>query len=175
MALAGQVRLEAVLGDITRERVDAIVNAANRSLLGGGGVDGAIHRAAGPELLEACRPLGGCETGSAKPTPGFRLPARWVIHAVGPVWGGGDSGEPELLASCYRRSLEIADGLGARSVAFPAISTGVYGYPRDRAAQVAMATIRATTTKVELVKLVAFDPETHALYRELLSREAQAG
>jgi O-acetyl-ADP-ribose deacetylase (regulator of RNase III) len=175
LALAGRVRIEAVQGDITRLQVDAIVNAANGSLLGGGGVDGAIHRAAGPELVGACRPLGGCATGDAKPTPGFRLQARWVIHAVGPVWAGGDDGEPELLASCYRRSLEVAAELGARSVAFPAISTGIYGYPKDRAAQVAVATLRATPTQVELVKLVAFDPETHALYRALLEGEAQAG
>jgi O-acetyl-ADP-ribose deacetylase (regulator of RNase III) len=162
------MRLEAVKGDITAEPVDAIVNAANRSLLGGGGVDGAIHRAAGPKLLEACRPLGGCRTGDAKATPGFRLPARWVIHTVGPVWRGGHAGEAELLASCYRRSLEVADELGARSVAFPAISTGVYGYPAEEAATVAIDTIKATPTSVELVRLVAFDDRTLALYEARL-------
>ena len=161
-------RLEAIAGDITSEQVDAIVNAANSSLLGGGGVDGAIHRAAGPELTEACRKLGGCPTGDAKATPGFALPARWVIHAVGPVWEGGDKGEAELLASCYRRSLEVADELGARTVAFPAISTGVYGYPKEEAARIAVATIRSTPTRVELVRLVAFDDEMRSLYeREL--------
>jgi O-acetyl-ADP-ribose deacetylase (regulator of RNase III) len=164
------VRIEAVRGDITAERVDAIVNAANSSLLGGGGVDGAIHRAAGPELLEACRALGGCATGDAKATPGFRLPSRWVIHTVGPVHRGGTEGEAELLASCYRRSLEVADELGARSVAFPAISTGVYGYPRAEAATIAVDTLRSTPTAVELVRLVAFDAETLALYRERLER-----
>ena len=163
------MRLEAVKGDITAEDVDAIVNAANTSLLGGGGVDGAIHRAAGSELVEACRPLGGCKTGDAKATPGFRLPARWVIHTVGPVWRGGSAGEPELLASCYRRSLDVADELGARSVAFPAISTGVYGYPAEEAATIAVDTIRSATTSVELVKLVAFDDRTLALYEARLS------
>ena len=158
------MRLEAVKGDITAEEVDAIVNAANTSLLGGGGVDGAIHRAAGPELLEACRPLGGCATGDAKATPGFRLAARWVIHTVGPVWQGGHAGEAELLASCYRRSLEVADGLGARSVAFPAISTGVYAYPAEQAATIAVDTIRSVPTSVELVRLVAFDDGTLRLY-----------
>ena len=158
------MRLEAVKGDITAETVDAIVNAANESLLGGGGVDGAIHRAAGPELLEACRPLGGCPTGDAKATPGFRLAARWVIHTVGPVWRGGGAGEAELLASCYRRSLEVADELGARSVAFPAISTGVYGYPAEEAATIAVDTLRSATTSVELVRLVAFDDHTMRLY-----------
>ncbi len=163
------MRLEAVWGDITTEAVDAIVNAANTSLLGGGGVDGAIHRAAGPELLEACRALGGCETGDAKATPGYRLPARWVIHTVGPVWQGGASGEAALLASCYRRSLKVADELGARSIAFPAISTGVYGYPAEEAATVAVETIRSAPTPVELVRLIAFNEPTLRLYERSLS------
>jgi len=164
----GPVRIEAALGDITRERVDAVVNAANGSLLGGGGVDGAIHRAAGPELLEACRPLGGCPTGDAKATPGFRLSATWVIHAVGPVWHGGGRGEPGQLASCYLRALELADELGANSVAFPAISTGVYRFPRELAARTAVETLRAAPTGVELARLVAFDEETYRLYLQLL-------
>jgi O-acetyl-ADP-ribose deacetylase (regulator of RNase III) len=162
------VRVEAIKGDITTLAVDAIVNAANQSLLGGGGVDGAIHRAAGPELLEACRPLGGCPTGDAKATPGFRLPAKWVIHAVGPRWRGGSAGEAELLASCYRRSLAVADELGARTVAFPAISTGIYGYPAEDAATVAVEAVASARTEVETVTLVAFDDRTLELYRRLL-------
>jgi O-acetyl-ADP-ribose deacetylase (regulator of RNase III) len=157
-------------GDITALAVDAVVNAANSALLGGSGVNGAMHRAAGPELLAACQRLGGCPTGEAKATPGFRLPARWVIHAVGPVWAGGDRGEAELLASCYRRSLEVADELGAASVAFPAISTGIYGYPSAEAAAIAVATVCSTPTAVREIVLCAFDAETEALYRIELGR-----
>jgi O-acetyl-ADP-ribose deacetylase (regulator of RNase III) len=164
-----QVELLTWQGDITALVVDAIVNAANSSLLGGGGVDGAIHRAAGPDLVQACRPLGGCEPGDAKATPGFRLPARFVIHTVGPVWQGGDRGEPEVLASCYRRCLEVADELGLATLAFPAISTGIYGYPRRAAAEVAVATLRSHTTGVREATLVAFDAETFELYGSLLS------
>jgi O-acetyl-ADP-ribose deacetylase (regulator of RNase III) len=151
------VQLDVLVGDITTVRADAIVNAANTSLLGGGGVDGAIHRAAGPELLERCRSLGGCAVGDAVATPGFDLPARWVIHTVGPVWRGGHDGEPAALASCYRRSLARADEIGAHTVAFPAISTGVYGYPPALAAAVAVDAVRSTTTGVREVLLVCFD------------------
>lgn len=162
--------IEAVQGDICRERVDAVVNAANQALAGGGGVDGAIHRAAGAaELRRACAALGGCATGDAKVTPGFALPARWIIHAVGPRFRDGAHGEAALLASCYRRSLEVADELGAQSVAFPAISTGVYGYPPPEAARIAVETIRSTRTDVELVRLVAFDAATLRLYDDLLA------
>jgi O-acetyl-ADP-ribose deacetylase len=161
-------RLQAVLGDITVEKVDAVVNAANSRLAGGGGVDGAIHRAAGAaELRAACAELGGCQPGEAKATPGFGLPARWIIHTVGPVWSGGNRDEAEVLRSCYRRSLEVADALGARSVAFPAISTGVYGYPPDQAAMVAVHAVRHCDTAVDLVRLVAFDQATFDHYMEL--------
>lgn len=153
--------IEVVRGDITEQDVDAIVNAANSSLLGGGGVDGAIHRAGGPEILAESRLLGGCETGDAKATTGGRLPARYVIHTVGPVWRGGDAGEPELLASCHRRSLEVARELGARSVAFPAISCGIYGYPPELAAPVAVGTVRDHGHDVDLIRFVLF---SDALY-----------
>jgi ADP-ribosyl-[dinitrogen reductase] hydrolase len=162
-------RLRAVRADITTLQVDAIVNAANSSLLGGGGVDGAIHRAAGPELLQACRPLGGCKTGQAKLTPGFRLPAKWVVHTVGPVWHGGRSGEAELLASCYRESLALAAAQDARTVAFPAISTGVYGYPLVAAAEIAVRTVReATPSAVEEVVFCCFSDGDLAVYQQQL-------
>jgi O-acetyl-ADP-ribose deacetylase len=158
-------------GDITKLQVDAIVNAANTSLLGGGGVDGAIHRAAGPALLEACEKLNGCETGDAKATPGFNLPAKWVFHAVGPMWWGGRQNEEEKLACCYRRCLELADEHQVRSIAFPAISTGVYDFPRDRAARIAIDTVRAhvEASGVEVVNFVCFDAKTLRIYEELLS------
>jgi O-acetyl-ADP-ribose deacetylase len=162
--------LEAIQGDITRETVDAIVNAANSGLSRGGGVCGAIFAAAGPELGAACAELGGCPTGGAKATPGFRLPARWIIHAVGPVWHGGDAGEPDLLASAYRRSLAVADELGARSVAFPAISTGIYGYPLDAATEIAVRSCREADTDVDLIRFVCFDDGTLRTYQLALGK-----
>ena len=164
------MKLQAVRGDITMLAVDAIVNAANCSLLGGGGVDGAIHRAAGPELLEACRKFGGCRTGEARITPGFRLPAQFVIHTPGPVWHGGTRGEAELLASCYRNSLRLAAEAGCRNIAFPGISTGVYGYPRELAAQVALDTVRKWDGKLpEEVIFVCFSATDLEVYRKLLA------
>jgi O-acetyl-ADP-ribose deacetylase (regulator of RNase III) len=153
-----------VVGDLTVQDVDAIVNAANSSLLGGGGVDGAIHRAGGPEILAECRLLGGCETGDAKATTGGRLPARWVIHAVGPVWRGGTAGEEQLLASAHRRSLEVAVELGARTVAFPAISCGVYGYPPEKAAPVAVSVARELEDRFDEVRFVFLDDELREVF-----------
>ena len=164
--------IEIIRGDITKQAVDAIVNAANCSLLGGGGVDGAIHRAAGPELLAECRTLHGCKTGKAKITKGYRLPARYVIHTPGPIWYGGDSGEEELLASCYRSCLELASENGCRTVDYPSISTGVYHFPLDRASRIAVGTIKAYLDEhpeIERVRMVCFDARTEAAYAAALA------
>ncbi len=169
-------RLEIIKGDITEQRVDAIVNAANCSLLGGGGGDGAIHRAAGPELLAECRTLHGCETGKAKTTKGYRLPAKYVIHTPGPVWHGGSNGEAEKLASCYRSCLELASQNGCKTVGFPSISTGVYHFPLDKAARIAVGTILdylAVHPEIERVRMVCFDARTQQSYQAALD-EAQA-
>jgi O-acetyl-ADP-ribose deacetylase (regulator of RNase III) len=164
-------RVEVVQGDITQEAVDAIVNAANSSLRGGGGVDGAIHRAAGPQLLEECIALGGCPTGECRVTRGYRLKARWVIHTVGPIWRGGGNREEELLASCYRNSLEAALQKGLKSVSFPSISTGAYGFPVEKAASIALGEIRRFLRErpgLERVRMVCFDQETLGVYQEAL-------
>jgi len=170
----GNESIVVVQGDITQQAVDAIVNAANTSLLGGGGVDGAIHRAAGPELLAECRTLHGCPTGEAKITHGYRLPARWVIHTVGPVWRGGRDFEDELLANCYRRSLAVAAENRVRSIAFPAISTGVYGFPLERATRIAVREVRAfleENSAFDKVVFVCFDPNTYQCYERVLAGE----
>jgi len=164
-------RIVLVKGDITKQKADAIVNAANTSLLGGGGVDGAIHRAAGPKLLDECRRLGGCETGDAKMTKGYNLPAKYVIHTVGPVWHGGLHDEDRLLASCYRRSLDVAVQRGVKTIAFPCISTGVYGFPQERAAKIALMEVRKflqANPSIEKIVFVCFLQEDFRIYSELL-------
>ena len=168
-------RISVIEGDITRQEVEAIVNAANSNLLGGGGVDGAIHRGAGPELLQECRKLGGCPTGQAKITGGYNLPAKWVIHTVGPVWRGGQQGEDELLASCYRNSLALAEEHGLKTLAFPSISTGAYGFPMERAAHIAVRETKAfleKSTAVESVRLVCFGAQAYKIYANALEELA---
>lgn len=165
-------KIELIQDDITKLEVDAIVNAANKSLLGGGGVDGAIHRAAGSELLEECKTLNGCETGEAKITKGYRLPSKFVIHTVGPVWHGGQSNESELLTNCYKNSLKLALENNIKTIAFPNISTGVYGFPKDKAAEIAIKTVTGflnqNNNRIEKVYFVCFDNENYSLYKELL-------
>jgi O-acetyl-ADP-ribose deacetylase (regulator of RNase III) len=159
--------IDLVLGDITEQDVDAIVNAANESLLGGGGVDGAIHRAAGPDLLKECRQIGGCPTGEARITPAFRLPSRFVIHTVGPIWWGGSRDEDKLLASCYRNSMRLAHENGVRSIAFPSISTGIYRFPLDRAVAIAVRELRSAAERypdIERIRVVAYSQETYDVY-----------
>lgn len=165
------LRIEVTLGDITQQQVDAIVNAANETLLGGGGVDGAIHRAAGPELVAECRTLGGCATGNAKITKGYKLPAKFVIHTVGPVWGGGTRGEDDLLASCYRKSLELATVHAIKSLAFPCISTGVYRFPQERAAKIAVGEVQKfleKNTAMEKIVFVCFQLQDFEIYEKLI-------